>query len=310
MVRQSGLGKGLSALLPTDGLPTSMVGPTTGTLVELPVSEVRPNTYQPRSVFDDDGIESLAASIREVGVLQPILVRRSESGDGYELIAGERRWRAARRAGLTVIPAVVKSADNMASLEQALVENLHRADLNALEEAAAFQQLIDDFGLTHEQVSDRVGKSRATVSNTLRLLQLTPSIQRLVLDSRLSAGHARALLGTSDKSFQESLARRIVSEELSVRATEEAVRIRTNPAVAKRGAASASTPSRSPVKKDREAGLLELEDVLAGVLDTRVSIDFIPDRKGRMIVEFADLQDLERIFRIMTTGAAAPAIGQ
>ena len=194
----------------------------------------------------------------------------------------------------------------MASLEQALVENLHRADLNALEEAAAFQQLIDDFGLTHEQVSDRVGKSRAAVSNTLRLLQLTPSIQRLVLDSRLSAGHARALLGTSDKSFQESLARRIVSDELSVRATEEAVRIRAN-ASGVRGATNPASAT-THVKKDRPAGLLELEDVLAGVLDTRVSIDFVPERKGRMIVEFADLQDLERIVRIMTVGAAIPAI--
>jgi ParB family transcriptional regulator, chromosome partitioning protein len=307
-VRQSGLGKGLGALLPTSAeAPILEGGATVGRLQEINISEIRPNTYQPRSHFDDEGIESLAASIRELGVLQPILVRVAPEG-GFELIAGERRWRAARRAGLSVIPAVIKSADDNAALEQALVENLHRADLNPLEEAAAFQQLIEDFGFTHEQVADRVGKSRAAVSNTLRLFQLTPSIQRLVLDGKISAGHARALLGTTDKAFQESLARRIAQEELTVRATEEAVRLRTNPgaAAAKSGQAT-PTPggSGSAPKADRPAGLLELEDVLAGVYDTRVSIQMAPNKKGQLTVEFADLNDLERIFRIMTIGSPA-----
>jgi ParB family transcriptional regulator, chromosome partitioning protein len=308
VVRQSGLGKGLGALLPTSAeAPILEGGATVGRLQEINISEIRPNTYQPRSHFDDEGIESLAASIRELGVLQPILVRVAPEG-GFELIAGERRWRAARRAGLSVIPAVIKSADDNAALEQALVENLHRADLNPLEEAAAFQQLIEDFGFTHEQVADRVGKSRAAVSNTLRLFQLTPSIQRLVLDGKISAGHARALLGTTDKAFQEALARRIAQEELTVRATEEAVRLRSNPAAAATKSGQATpTPggSGSTPKAERPAGLLELEDVLAGVYDTRVSIQMTPNKKGQLTVEFADLNDLERIFRIMTIGSPA-----
>jgi ParB family transcriptional regulator, chromosome partitioning protein len=305
VARQSGLGKGLGALLPsamTTDEPTSSV-PTVGQLADIAIADVRPNTFQPRSTFDDEGIAALAASIREVGVLQPILVRALDGG-GYELIAGERRWRAARRAGLTLIPSVIKAADDHGSLEQALVENLHRADLNALEEAAAFQQLIDDFGMTHEQVADRVGKSRTAVSNTLRLMQLSPAIQRLVLDGQLSAGHARALLGTTDKSFQEALARRVTSGDLSVRATEEAVRLRldprsgSSPKVAKKGAQNGPTANA-----ERPAGLLELEHVLEGSLDTKVAIEFVPGRKGRMVIEFADLNDLERIFRIMTGGS-------
>ena len=297
-------------------LPTSTEAPileggsTVGRLVEINIADIRPNTYQPRSTFDDEGIESLAASIRELGVLQPILVRSTPEG-GYELIAGERRWRAARRAGLTVIPAVVKSADDNAALEQALVENLHRADLNPLEEAAAFQQLIDDFGFTHEQVADRVGKSRAAVSNTLRLFQLSPSIQRLVLDGKLSAGHARSLLATTDRAFQEALARRIVHEELSVRATEDAVRLRVNPSAAGRSSSAASPNSSNPPaqKMERPAGLLELEEVLAGIFDTRVSIQLVPNKKGQLTVEFADLNDLERIFRIMTIGGSPDIVG-
>lgn len=308
MVRQSGLGKGLGALLPTADLDSTAPAASAGRLVDLPIADIRPNTYQPRSVFDDDGLDALTASIRELGVLQPVLVRPATTG-GYELIAGERRWRAARRAGLTTIPAVVRQAEDLLSLEQALVENLHRVDLNALEEAAAFQQLIEDFGMTHEQVADRVGKSRAAVSNTLRLLQLSPAIQRLVLDNKISAGHARALLGTTDKSFQESLARRVAMEELSVRATEEAVRLRTNPTAGKAGGASAPSGGASAPSpaEPRPAGLYELEEVLAGVLDTRVSIELVPNRKGRLVVEFADLNDLERIFRVMTVGSADPS---
>jgi ParB family transcriptional regulator, chromosome partitioning protein len=310
VVRQSGLGKGLGALLPSGDLGATVSGgsatPSGIRLADIPISEIRPNTYQPRTVFDDDGIASLAASIAELGVLQPILVRPA-AGGGFELIAGERRWRAARRAGLTSVPAIVKAIDDHGSLEEALVENLHRSDLNPLEEASAYQQLIDDFKLTHEQVATRVGKSRAAVSNTLRLFQLSPSIQRMVLDGIINAGHARALLGTTDKSFQESLARRITGEELSVRAVEEAVRLRnagttSSPATAK---AKGEEPAAAP-STERPAGLLELEDVLAEVLGTRVGIAMAPNRPGKMTIDFADLSDLERIFRIMTS-AVVPA---
>jgi ParB family transcriptional regulator, chromosome partitioning protein len=314
VVRQSGLGKGLGALLPSGDLGATVSGapsmPVGIRLADIPISEIRPNAFQPRTVFDDDGIASLAASIAELGVLQPILVRPA-AGGGFELIAGERRWRAARRAGLTVVPAIVKAIDDHGSLEEALVENLHRSDLNPLEEASAYQQLIDDFKLTHEQVATRVGKSRAAVSNTLRLFQLSPSIQRMVLDGVLNAGHARALLGTTDKSFQEALARRITAEELSVRAVEEAVRLRNA------GTAPAPTPklksdeagAAPSSSSERPAGLLELEDVLAEVLGTRVGIAMAPNRPGKLTIDFADLSDLERIFRIMTA-AVVPSDGE
>lgn len=303
MVRQSGLGKGLGALIPTtaDGTPVMGSAASAGRLLDISVADIRPNTYQPRSTFDDELIDGLADSIREVGVLQPVLVRPLADGSGFELVAGERRWRAAKRAGLTTIPAVVKAADDTTALEHSLVENLHRSDLNPLEEAAAFQQLIDDFGFTHEQVASRVGKNRSVVSNTLRLIQLAPSIQRLLLDGRLSAGHARALLGTSDKAFQEALARRIVAEELTVRATEEAVRLRVNPAG---GGSPSKKDGRTKKSLDRPTGLVELESVLGSYFDTRVVIDMVPQKKGRLLVEFADLNDLERIFRLMTVGAA------
>ncbi len=304
-MRQSGLGKGLGALLPSGDLGATVSGgsatPTGIRLADISISEIRPNTFQPRTVFDDDGIAALAASIAAIGVLQPILVRPA-AGGGFELIAGERRWRAARRAGLTTVPAIVKAIDDHGSLEEALVENLHRSDLNPLEEASAYQQLIDDFKLTHEQVATRVGKSRAAVSNTLRLFQLSPSIQRMVLDGVLNAGHARALLGTTDKSFQEALARRITGEELSVRAVEEAVRLR-NAGTAPQPALSKTKGDESPAapSTERPAGLLELEDVLAEVLGTRVGIAMAPNRPGKMTIDFADLSDLERIFRIMTS---------
>ena len=311
-MRQSGLGRGLGALLPAGDLDLTVAGssglqtPSGARLLEIPLSEIRPNSYQPRSVFDDEGIASLAASILELGVLQPILVRPGEDGS-YELIAGERRWRAARRAGLATIPAIVKAADDNGALEEALVENLHRVDLNALDEAAAYQQLVDDFHLTHDQIAQRVGKSRAAVTNTLRLFQLSPSIQRMVLDANLSPGHARALLGTDDKSFQEALARRSVVEGLSVRAVEEAVRMRTS---GSSNAGKSSSPSVSSTQRlERPVGLVELEEVLADVLGTRVAIDMVPDRKGKLVVEFADLNDLERIFRIMTSSSTFPSAG-
>jgi ParB family transcriptional regulator, chromosome partitioning protein len=291
--RRSGLGKGLAALIPAEtpsGSPAS--------LQDLPVASIEPNPNQPRAHFDEDSLADLAASIRELGVLQPVLVRAAEPGR-YRLIAGERRWRAARRAGLDTIPAIVRETDDLGSIEQALVENLHRQDLTALEEAAAYQQLIEDFELTHDDVATRVGKSRVAVTNTLRLLQLPPTIQHLLADGRLTAGHARALLGTPDRGFQETLARRAVDEHLSVRAVEEAVRVHAAGPTRVEGpapSAPASTAGRQPL---RPPGLLELEELLSDYLDTRVSVTMGTGR-GKLVVEFATLEDLERIYRLVT----------
>ena len=221
MARRSGLGKGLSALIPTE-----VVGDRSTALREVPIGSIKPNPRQPRVNFDEDTMSSLAASIKELGILQPVLVRRigGESSDEFELIAGERRWRAARRAGLQTIPVLVQTSSETESLEQALVENLHRQDLNVLEEAAAYQQLIEEFGFTHDQVATRVGKSRTAVTNILRLLQLPSGVQRLLAEGQISPGHARALLGTPDRGYQEVLAKSIVSDGLTVRAIEEMVR--------------------------------------------------------------------------------------
>ncbi len=310
MARRSGLGKGLSALIPSEA-----TGESDSLLRVVPISHIRPNAFQPRSHFDEESMGSLAASIREVGLLQPVLVRQLEDEeDSYELIAGERRWRAARRAGLQTIPVLVQVADDVASLEQALVENLHRVDLNALEEAAAYQQLIDEFGLTHEQVATRMGKGRATVTNTLRLLQLPAGAQRALAERTISAGHARALLGTPDRALQEKMVDQIVEQGLTVRAVEELVRqggaeLRVVPdapeaveePVPTKGATSGTTESsgrRPTVRRLPEPGVLELEDLLSTYLNTRVKVD-IQNRRGRLVVEFATLEDLERIYRAM-----------
>lgn len=292
MARRSGLGRGLGALIP----PEATLGGAAGALREVPVSAVRSNPNQPCKHFDEESLAALAASVRELGVLQPILVRETGSGE-FELIAGERRWRAAKRAGLPTIPVVVKEADNLAALEQAVVENLHRQDLNPLEEAAAYQQLLEDFGMTHEMLAERVGKSRVTITNTLRLFQLPPSIQKLVSDASITAGHARALLGTPDRSFQESLARRVVAEGLSVRAVEEIVRDRAE-VTATAPSATAARPGRKP--KLRQAGMQELEDLLSEHLSTRVRVQEGNGGVGKVAIEFADLDDLERIYRAMT----------
>jgi ParB family chromosome partitioning protein len=266
-------------------------------LLELPTESIRPNPHQPREIFDEQALATLAESIREVGVLQPVLVRLS--GDGYELIAGERRWRAARRVGLQTIPAVVRVADDALALQQAIVENVQRENLDPLEEAAAYQQLIEDFQLTHDDVARRIGKSRAAVSNCLRILQLPPTVQRYIHDGSLKRGHAIALLGTPDRAFQEQLARRAVSDDLSVRSVEDAVRARGGEPVAERVARAG--------RKLRPPGLPELENLLSDHLDTRVSVVMSDaDRRGRVIVEFADLEDLERIYRKMTNGSTAP----
>jgi ParB family chromosome partitioning protein len=290
VARRSGLGRGLGALIPNDLIPNELSGDHDSALLDVPISSIRPNPHQPRTHFDEEELNSLTASIRAVGVLQPVLVRGAGI-DGYELIAGERRWRAARRAGLQTIPALVRTVDDVASVEQALIENLHRTDLNAMEEAGAYQQLIDDFGLTHEQMALRVGRSRATISNTLRLFQLPPSIQRLVIDGQLSAGHARALLGTPDRNFQEAMAARAVSQGLSVRAVEDAVR--------ERGDGTPPATAAPRAGRLRPPGVLELENLLSSHLDTRVKVNIGP-RKGRVVIEFATLEDLERIYRAMT----------
>ena len=298
MARPAGLGRGLGALIPSDVGMARIDIVSEGALVELPIPSITANPLQPRQHFDDESLASLTDSIREVGVLQPVLVRPLEPGN-YELIAGERRWRAAKRAGLTTIPALVRNADNAAALAQAIVENVQREQLNPLEEAAAYYQLIDDFSLTHDEVARRVGKSRASVSNTLRLLQLPPSIQRYLRDGTLRMGHARALLATPDRAFQEQLARRAVSEDLSVRVVEDAIRERAGA-----NAAPVGVNDKHPSAKLRPPGLLELEELLSDYLDTRVNVS-MTDRKGRVTIEFATLEDLERIYRVMTEGGRA-----
>jgi ParB family chromosome partitioning protein len=258
---------------------------------------------------------TLTASIKELGVIQPVLVRQigSEAADEYELIAGERRWRAARRAGLQTIPVLVQTANETHSLEQALVENLHRQDLNVLEEAAAYQQLIEEFGYTHDQVATRVGKSRTAVTNILRLLQLPSGVQRLVVDGQITPGHARALLGTPDRGYQEMLAKAIVAEGLTVRAVEDLVRQHgedpeaaepveapTRTAEPRQHAEAGSGTPPAPTAPTRlpPPGILELEELLSNHLNTRVKVD-LSAKRGKVVVEFATLEDLERIYKLM-----------
>ncbi len=290
MARRSGLGRGLGALIPEDS--EEEIG---ASFQELPIDSIVPNPFQPREEFDEGGIASLADSIEQVGVLQPILVRPAADG-GYQLIAGERRWRAALQAGLTVIPAIVREVRDVSALEQAVIENLHRQDLNALEEAAAYQQLIDDFGFTQEQLAQRVGKSRPSVANTLRLLNLPPAIQGLLIDGRLAAAHARALLPVEDRADQQALAEQAVAEGWSVRQVEQAVKDRAN----------APTPTKGPEDRPepgatRPAALLELEELLASHLDTRVAVQ-TGAKRGKIVIEFADLDDLERLYRVIIAG--------
>ena len=304
MARLSGLGKGLGALIPNDATAASATGDQPR-LEDIAVSAIEPNPLQPRLHFDEEALAELAESVREIGVLQPVLVR--PMGDGtFQLIAGERRWRAATRAGLAVIPAIIRDTDDLGSIERALIENLHRQDLTPLEEAAAYQQLIEDFSLTHEQVATRVGKSRSAVTNTLRLMSLPPSIQALLADGRLSAGHAKALLGTPDRAFQEQLARRAVNEQWSVRMLEDAVRDRGGAADASGNGSKSEKQGRvtdgaglTDGTRLRPPGLLELEGLLAEHLSTRVSIT-MGAGKGKVVINFADLEDLERIYHQMT----------
>lgn len=315
MVRPKGLGKGIESLIPSRQTERTN-GDENGAQVDgmglrsIDVKTITPNTNQPRVFFDEDSLAELSASIKAVGVLQPILVRpikphEIKNGHAYELIAGERRWRAAQKAGLALIPALVRETDDVSSVERALIENLHRQDLTPLEEAAAYQQLLDDFSMTHEQVGERVGKTRTVITNSLRLLGLPPSIQQLLADGRLSGGHARALLGVTDKAVQENLAQQCANEGWTVRATEDAVRAttsrrpKTDPSNLDKDKRTRKSTSTTTLP---EPGLVELQKLLSEHLSTIVSITAASGR-GRMTVEFADYNDLERIYRAMTEGA-------
>jgi ParB family chromosome partitioning protein len=308
--QKRGLGKGLGALIPTvpgglTGLPDENAPAAYQSAVplqvvrerevagayfdEVPVTSVSPNPRQPRQIFDEEALAELAASIKVVGLLQPVVVRRTAS-DTYEIVMGERRWRACQLAGLTAIPAIVKETSDADLLRDALIENLHRQQLNALEEAAAYQQLLDDFEATHEELAHRIGRSRPHITNTIRLLNLPPSVQRRVAAGVLSAGHARALLAVADPAVQEQLAHRIVAEGLSVRAVEEIVAL----------GADAGKARRQPARKQPVAPrLADLADRLSDVLDTRVKVE-LGQRKGKITVEFASLEDLDRIVKTIS----------
>jgi ParB family chromosome partitioning protein len=255
---------------------------------EIPLDAITPNPRQPREVFDEDALQELVTSIQEVGLLQPVVVRQLGPAR-YELIMGERRWRACREAGLEAIPAIVRATDDEKLLLDALLENLHRAQLNPLEEAAAYDQLLKDFNCTHDQLADRIGRSRPQVSNTLRLLKLSPTVQKRVAAGVLSAGHARALLSVTDSEEQDRLAHRIVAEGLSVRAVEEIVALGQQQV----------KPRRAATKQPVAPGLTALADHLSDALETRVKVE-LGKHKGKIVVEFASLDDLQRIVTTMS----------
>lgn len=316
-----GLGRGLGSLIPTApaadsqandeiraGAPSSeapdpgSVGVVNGAQIEnpalapidgayfaeLPVSAIRPNAVNPRQVFDEDAMAELVHSIREIGLLQPVVVRKTGPAD-YELVMGERRWRATQQAGLETIPAIVRETDDTDMLRDALLENLHRSDLNPLEEASAYQQLLSDFGCTHEELATRIGRSRPQISNTLRLLRLSPAVQRRVAAGVLSAGHARALVAIEDPELQDRLAQRVVAEGISVRGLEEIVSL---------GEDGKGTVQRTKRAKPVAPGLHEIADRLSDRFETRVKVD-LGRAKGRITVEFATLDDLRRIVDVM-----------
>jgi ParB family transcriptional regulator, chromosome partitioning protein len=306
--QKRGLGKGLGALIPTassaaavlPGQPYAVAEAQPEAIgayfEEIPVGAITPNPRQPRQVFDEESLEELAASIRVVGLLQPVVVRKVMPGH-YELVMGERRWRACELAGLPQIPAIVRETSDDDLLRDALIENLHREQLNPLEEAAAYQQLLDDFSATHEELARKIGRSRPHISNTIRLLSLPASVQKRVAAGVLSAGHARALLGVDDLQAQEYLAHRIVAEGLSVRAVEEIVAL---------GAQAAKAPRQHDARpKPVAPGLRDLADRLSDVFETRVKVE-MGQRKGKIVVEFATLDDLERIVNAMTPGWTRP----
>ncbi|GAA2141295.1 ParB/RepB/Spo0J family partition protein [Nocardioides koreensis] len=279
---------------PVDGQPAEQIVPESGLapvagayFAEVPLDQITPNRVQPRQVFDEDAMAELVHSIREVGLLQPVVVRRT-GVEAYELVMGERRWRASQEAGLETIPAIVRETEDNDMLRDALLENLHRSQLNPLEEAAAYQQMLEDFGCTHDELASRIGRSRPQISNTLRLLRLTPAVQRRVAAGVLSAGHARALLGVEDPDLQDRLAQRVVAEGISVRGLEEIVAV-----------GGPDTPGpRATRRKPTAPGLTDLADRLADRFETRVKVD-LGRTKGKITVEFASLDDLQRIVDVM-----------
>lgn len=283
VTRRSGLGRGLDALLPSSG--SGDPGQADG-LIEVPIDQISPNPNQPRHAFDDDALADLSRSIVQLGVLQPLLVRALGAGR-FELIAGERRLRASKLAGLDKVPVVVVETDVEGSLERALVENIHRENLNPIEEAAAYRQLMDDVGLTQEALGTRIGKNRTTITNTLRLLDLPVPLQAMLAEGRLSAGHGKALLGLDGNPFQERLARRVSQEGLSVRDTEDLVRRYQSMTGDTTKGSKASTAARPPLAA-------EAEKKLGAALHTRVKVE-VGKRKGKIVVEFSDLEDLERL---------------
>ena len=312
--RRGGLGKGLGALIPTGAAPAPVAAVDAITppaappspepaavpgaeFREVPVDAIRPNPKQPRQVFDEDAQDELKMSIREFGLLQPVVVR--EVGEGsYELVMGERRWRASRELGLPTIPAIVRATADDAMLRDALLENLHRAQLNPLEEAAAYRQLLDEFGTTHEELAGRIGRSRSQVTNTIRLLNLPVAVQRRVAAGVLSAGHARALITLDDPDAQDALATRIVAEGLSVRAVEELVALAGHEKPA---------PGRAaPMRRVTAPALTDLADRLSDNFDTRVKVE-LGRRKGKIVLEFASVDDLERIVGLMVPGISPHA---
>jgi len=291
MSTRRGLGRGLESLIPSSSADAAASGLKEiegARFAEIPLDQIVANPRQPRQVFDEDHMAELVHSIKEVGLLQPVVVREV-ARDRYELIMGERRWRATGKAGLTTIGAIVRDTSDEDLLRDALLENLHRSQLNPLEEASAYQQLLEDFGCTHEELADRIGRSRPQISNTLRLLKLTPTVQRRVAAGVLSAGHARALVSVSNAEIQDRLAQRVVAEGLSVRALEEIVTV--GPDSAKRPAARSSAKATAP-------RLADLASRLSERYDTRVKVE-LGRSKGKITVEFATVDDLERIVEMM-----------
>jgi ParB family transcriptional regulator, chromosome partitioning protein len=327
--RKGGLGRGLASLIPTgptdaDGRPTSLgprlgsaaadvviggpspeaggIGPMGAVYREIAPADIEANPRQPRQVFDDDALAELVHSIREFGLLQPIVVRAvsgSQGGVRYQIVMGERRWRAAQAAGLATIPAIVRDTGDDNLLRDALLENIHRVQLNPLEEAAAYQQLLDEFDVTHDELASRIGRSRPLITNMIRLLKLPIPVQRRVAAGVLSAGHARALLSLeAGPEAQEELASRIVAEGLSVRATEEAVTVANHEL--NRTDATKPTPRRKPIQMP---GLQDVAERLSNAFDTRVTVS-LGKRKGKIVVEFGSVDDLQRILDMMTTPKA------
>ena len=285
--KKGGLGRNLDSLIPT-AIKSSTTNETVADRLEVSLSSITPNPKQPRTIFDSEALHELAASIKELGILQPPVVRKI-SADKYELIMGERRFRAAKLAGLTKIPVIVRETKDNELLREALVENIHRSNLNSLEEAAAYNQMLTDFGFTHDELADKLGKSRPVITNTLRLLNLPPSVQKRLAAGTLSAGHARALLGLANPDEMERLANKIINEGLSVRATEELIAL-----------GSAGTKVSGKKVKPRSSGKYqELVEKLEDALDTRVHIQ-AGKAGGKIVIEYADGQDLQRIVGVIS----------